>query len=486
MGEQTDNLFDEGLARGVEGPIDLELFDSRIVSRTPGQKQTPDYLKQLQEKINATPFRFEPIGDYLSHIIIFPQMRDVLKREETDTLAQSIATTGLLQSPIINELTPERYYRYAREFSEIIETPINPDDFDPFRGQYYVMVAGQRRYEGIQILAQTGCGCLGEGVACLHRHYPGNMFIKIYSNLDADAAGRIQSTENSYVTVDPARAAEVYARAYNLLSTKYPEMTKSDFAKTIGRSLEVVTSALLFCSLPEDVKQCVREKAIPYRTAVDMAKYYEASQELIVQEAAKKLRADPSFDSEGFVRHEIELLVKELLDLPLIINDNSWSTRKTKDVLEIRLRDKGSDQLDLQSLMEQSAEEQNQKIARKRILAAELRAGLQTSLSTLHSLRALTKADLLDPRAESPFLEVDAIDYYSLVITAVEETHPHLLDLISFISRESERRATAERRMSKAVQRAEEITFRTKRALAKLRRLLAESQASLFETGTYS
>jgi ParB/RepB/Spo0J family partition protein len=164
-------------------------------------------------------------------------MRKTFEQDLLEVLADNIEIVGLINPIIVNKKN---------------------------KNKRLILVAGERRVKAYKIL---------------YDRY-GNKFSSIpanvYHNLSEEQHSALQYAENSYVPVNPAEAAESYAKLYEKMRKKYNSLkkpfSKTFFAKVVGRSISTVSDALKFVDLEAEIKEWTKKKLLNYGAAVEITK----------------------------------------------------------------------------------------------------------------------------------------------------------------------------------------------------------------------
>jgi len=189
---------------------------------------------ELEKIVSQQPKRKDVL---LKDIVVLPQMRQTFEQELLEVLADNITIVGLLNPVILNNKKGSKKFE---------------------------LVAGERRYRAYNINYER----YGKP---FHR-IPANVFF----NLSQEQHDAIQGSENSYVIVPPAEAAESYAKSYERIKQRREEQgkpfTKTLFARAFGRSISTINDALKFVGLEVDIREWVKKKLLNYGAAVQLSR----------------------------------------------------------------------------------------------------------------------------------------------------------------------------------------------------------------------
>lgn len=204
-----------------------------------------------------------PVGEVdVRSLIIFPQPRKVF--DEIDSLKESIIENGVFSIPIVALLGKKSFEEYIAVINELWGTNFEAKSFSPLRdGKYHVLIAGERRTRAWRALAEEG------KVAFTYLAH-------IKKDIPVLSALFIQSAENTQRRIPPDQEAYSYNEFYRVLKKIHPGTTLAKFARSVGRSSEVIRNALRFCELPGKVRVMVGENRLHYSVAVELWRLQQA------------------------------------------------------------------------------------------------------------------------------------------------------------------------------------------------------------------
>lgn len=223
-----------------------------------------------------------------SRLNILTQVRAEMDSEETRALANSLVTIGMLQLPAAGEMTLAELKRYLPQHNALWGTNYRASDLvrDFVTGMYLVALFGHRRTEAHAYIWNHGCdACVDEYGAeapgtCWARHpetlHPDGMEIRIIHGLEWIDAMYAQLAENTYVPVPRDREAVVWRKLWDYERSRNQRFTIKQFAAKVGRSPAIVSEALRFCDLPDEVRQAVAGNHIPWGIAVELLRLQAA------------------------------------------------------------------------------------------------------------------------------------------------------------------------------------------------------------------
>jgi len=213
-----------------------------------------------------------PVGKVdIRSLIIFPQPRKVF--DEIESLKEGIEENQLFSVPVVALLDKGAFGEYIATINELWGTAFSANNFKTLGdGKYHVLIAGERRTRAWRALAEDGKASWSY-MAHIRRDIP------VFSALF------IQFAENTHRRVPPEQEAYSYNEFFRVLKKRHPETTIAKFARSVGRSSEVIRNALRFCELPESVRNMVEKKHLHYSIAVEL---WRLQQNAVPEEEIKR------------------------------------------------------------------------------------------------------------------------------------------------------------------------------------------------------
>lgn len=246
-----------------------------------------DTVKTIMEqfrKVAHAP-RYAPGYLDIGDINVLPQFRHTF--EDLDVLAQSIAERNLLNPITVALFDEPNCARYLAAVDRVwggSHTLADLKPVEPTNGDdtaiYPVLIAGERRYRAITLLKTVGCEqCqeeYGEG-PCYDRHFDDPAVeVRLVTNCTPYDAIEIQAQENTHRRVPPHEDAVALANIYALYKDIEPGLTYTGFGRCMGRSAEVISNALRYNALPEDIQLYVSKRQLNYGIALELPRLQQA------------------------------------------------------------------------------------------------------------------------------------------------------------------------------------------------------------------
>ncbi len=198
--------------------------------------------------------------------------------EELDIMAQSIADHGLLNPLNVANFSKQGAEEYLRLINDLWAEEHTLDEIKPTvvngEERYYVLIAGERRLRSCRKLDTEGC-VIHPGVSCYALHNPeGDRGVRVSEAKDFPAfeIALIQTSENIHMAVPPHEQAHQYKRIWGVAKIKDPELTVEGFSRSVGKTADVVRTALRYCELPQEIQDRVARKEISYGIATQVAR----------------------------------------------------------------------------------------------------------------------------------------------------------------------------------------------------------------------
>jgi len=216
-------------------------------------------------------------------LIILPQVRKVMMKEPLEELKDSLEFDGQINAINVARLTEKQFQKHLDFINGVWKREVKIQDYKPYNGHYYIVIAGHRRLTGIRSLEWETCE--------IKRHF-------IHDSKDIL---RIQLAENTYagIKVEERAIAIIENYRYDILTGKV--LDKEDFIRQNQAkfSRRVLHDALAFADLPVEVQEYIFNNNIHYAVGVELGKLkplivkYETDQ-LPEQEQVDEAKLDKS------------------------------------------------------------------------------------------------------------------------------------------------------------------------------------------------
>ncbi|NCC19754.1 hypothetical protein EOM33_01705 [Candidatus Saccharibacteria bacterium] len=164
-------------------------------------------------------------------------------------------------------LSHEDTVQYLKEYSEFygVETDVSelrPDE----NGRYTILISGHRRKRAIrQLISENDLD-----ISKVRAH------VNQRDSITFEKALVAQVRENTYEKVPPEEVARHIEQFYKYLCSTQPEKpTHREIARKLGQSENIVSTALRFCSLPEEIQSLANRKVLAFSTVARLAPVYE-------------------------------------------------------------------------------------------------------------------------------------------------------------------------------------------------------------------
>ncbi len=195
-------------------------------------------------------------------INVLPQMRRTF--EKIDELADSIFRNGLIHPVTVAELSLDETRKYVEIINTVHESHVVVEDLVCSDGLYLILVSGERRMRAYRLLHT--------------RAISGFDFIRstVCPRMNLEDLIDLQGSENTNDPVKPEEEAIFYHRYYRFLHETKSGITVAEFARKVGRSSQVVTTALRFAKLPQYIQDCVFNRTLQYGIACELARLQAA------------------------------------------------------------------------------------------------------------------------------------------------------------------------------------------------------------------
>ncbi len=200
----------------------------------------------------------------LDKINVLPQMRQTF--DGIEGLADDILEKGLIHAITIASLKEEKMRIYVKYVEQVFKKKIDINSLISYTGSYFILIAGERRLRACKTLDER---------RLYHQRF-GNHKIKstICVDISPEEAIKLQGSENMRDPIPPHEEAEFLDKYYRFLE-KIEPVTHASFARSVGRSSEVIRSALRFSKLPQFIHRAVRDHVLAYGCACELGRLYE-------------------------------------------------------------------------------------------------------------------------------------------------------------------------------------------------------------------
>lgn len=232
-------------------------------------------------------FLVADIRDLRSHVVsvwlppeslsVLTQVRKTLNIED---LMPSILASGQETAGRAAALEPNETLIYLEGINRIWKTEHTLNDLTPVwldgEAYYLPLIAGHRRHQTCMAINHE----VGRGAETFTENYKGLYRVDLYFGISAAAAIKMQFNENRHVSVPPHEEAEAAWLFWRHEKAEDPELTTTQFARSIGRTNEWVKNALRFCDLPDEIQGYVKgdnpaKLTLSYGVLVSLARLAE-------------------------------------------------------------------------------------------------------------------------------------------------------------------------------------------------------------------
>lgn len=195
-------------------------------------------------------------------INVLPQMR--MTFEKIDELADSIFRNGLIHPITVAELNLDETRKYVEIINRVHESHVLVDNLICLNGLYLILVSGERRLRAYGLLHERSI----DGFSLIRS--------TVCPQMNLEDLIDLQGSENTNDPVKPEEEAIFYHRYYRFLRETKNSITVAEFARKVGRSSQVVSTALRFAKLPRYIQDCVFNKTLQYGIACELARLQSA------------------------------------------------------------------------------------------------------------------------------------------------------------------------------------------------------------------
>ena len=273
--------FNEAL---VDAPVEVFEFGPKNVAPVPYS-----LINELPQQIRKT---YEPA-----------QIDDLATAMEITSDSSTDVQFDMYNPLLCARLSPIETEQYLKEYSAFYGITVDPSTLKADEsGNYTLLISGHRRKRAIWQLAQ--------------KHELDISHIQVQANLRQgigfEEALVAQVRENTYEKVPPAETAKQIEQFYTyLLSRRSKKPTHKEVAAKLGQSEGIVSTALRFCSLPEEIQELAHNKTLPYSILVKLDKIHEKRKEFYEKEQERGHPFSETIDE--YCLHHLHLMVTRIL-----------------------------------------------------------------------------------------------------------------------------------------------------------------------------
>lgn len=208
---------------------------------------------------------------------IFFQPRQTFIQSKLEDLALSINRNGLMHPLLVARFTKKEMEEHIklRNSSERQVVKLELEALHKFEDHYYVLIAGERRYRAVSMIIKNIQG-IYHG-SSLYTFYNKKIECSLYYSPSFLKFISMQLDENDQGEKPPSHEEAEYIDSYYgamkvAAKDEKIRFTLSGFARKIGKSPQVVRTALRFSELPVLIKQFVKAKTISYGVACEITR----------------------------------------------------------------------------------------------------------------------------------------------------------------------------------------------------------------------
>lgn len=240
-----------------------ELLDRVVDTHEVASELRADRRAELVRNPNYVHGDFETVGLYSDEIVVLSQVRPG-KNRALDDLKESILTSGLLNQLDVARVDRQLMEEYIAFTNRVWSSDRSIEEFDDLASDdyYYLLCAGHSRQQAIVELEEEGR---------LTEAYP--IRSKLHAVVSIEDILRIQVEENTHTTPPIERQAMAVVEYYcwGLENGKWHD--EDGFLRSedgVEAKSGIVKDGLLFAKLPNDIRQFVFAKHIPYEAGVQL------------------------------------------------------------------------------------------------------------------------------------------------------------------------------------------------------------------------
>lgn len=191
---------------------------------------------------------------------------------EAPKLRESIESQGLINNIDVARLSPDAFGTYLRAVRHIYRNDATAHLKEPVLapdGYYYLIIAGHTRHAVIgDIVDDRMKAAAAAGTDLAPEQF--EIICKIYDDLATEDIFALQMAENFHSTPPPERSAMAIVEYYVYGLDEGLWTTKAEFARaTEGKvSEDVLSAAIAFADLPNDIREFVFAGTFAYGSAV--------------------------------------------------------------------------------------------------------------------------------------------------------------------------------------------------------------------------
>ena len=351
-------------------------------------------------------------------INIFPQPRKTFDEENLRELADNISLHGLIHPPtvVVFAKSDKEVGKYLQAVNNRWRARYTRNELKDFDGNYYILIAGERRIRALKILWEDGCSSCQkirnekrnsskdvscQNGVCYRKHFDNNcVTVSLKSQLSAKQAFELQLAENIQQPVPVTEEAEAYSSFFNFLKEK-EEVNLAKFARSVGRSEDTIRNALGFVKLPQKIQEYIKDGHLAYGIGIQLARIQKAKgNEEAVYEWTKNAIV------RGFRVSDFERLVSKHL------------------MMEANPR-----QTSLSEIFEEDASSQHRHSQYKQVLSRGLLQAVYSQIEYLRKVLYFFKEGLLG-EADSPFSSTSPLKVFRELVFLQKAVLPHLRRLV--------------------------------------------------------
>ena len=360
-------------------------------------KENFSYSHQNQENIvknnqHLKEIHYEETKISLEAINVLPQPRKTF--EKTDELANDILEKGLISPLLIARFNKENCEKYLKAINilwkkeiKLENLKINPED-----GNYFILIAGERRLRAIKILKKDNL---------LNKVFPQEKIdARICDNPSPLEALFRQASENIHQRPPAHEEAEFYASLFHLIREEKEKYPPARFAKDVGKDPETIRKAIQFSLLPRFVQNAVIKGSLVYGVACELGKMI------------KDLNPEVDFKQE-----EINIMAFKAMV-------GRWTVDRCRKEVRKKIEETRGNQPSFEIFTEKDRKKL-EKLYLQSSTAKEIVKGSWDFISYLRKINFLIKEKRIKIK-DSPFTEENVTKASLLLINEQEKLLPHL------------------------------------------------------------
>ncbi len=391
--------------------------------------------------------------DYLDlkYFNVLPQTRTDFFEGEAEVLKGSLIRHGLKGNLIVAKLDTQHLRVYVDEFAQFVgQKVVDDESFKRVRENrknwHYVIIAGERRTKALESMTKK------EREKAL-RDSGGKVLCLVHENISAKEACFLQVTENTQAPVSPDREAFVYQNLFHAETIASGRPTIKDFAEQVCRTTDKISASLVFSMLPWTIQEAVRTRIIdpktkretkkrqfPYSHAVLLARFQERTKYCIKRDCKHQITLG-ELSADEYMEKRLSDLDQELIDHMAHIIKNKMNLTSAETYLKHELVKVDGSQQAFEFTLDLIPDRIAKQAQTIRTLSSELTAALQTSKVYLQQLEWLYGQAQLNVEIVSPFLNLQNLEGFRVIVEMLDLLRPHLVKLVRL---EEEKQAAQE------------------------------------------